>query len=137
MLLAILIFILCKYVFNFGQSKETALSNAIRRTSYDLDYIDKEANIIALGANVITRGHKVIIEIPTRGLWQFATNSQVAQCLMDRVNSKEFKRFLDLNYKGVVFSKPTFEQNKIVIIGSKSNFSHRFGSLDPRSEWHR
>lgn len=133
----LLFFFISKYVFNFGQSKESALSNALRRTSYNLDFIDKEANAIALGANVISRQNKVIIEIPTRGLWQFATNAQVAARLMDRVNSKEFKRFLDLNYRGVVFSAPVFEQNKIVVVGTKSNISHRFGSFDPRSEWHK
>lgn len=133
----LLVFVLCKYVFKVGQSNESALSKAIRRTSYNLDYIDKQANAIALGANVITHGKKVILEIPTRGLWQLSTNPQVAQCLMERVNSAEFKRFLDLNYSGVVFSKPKFEQNKIVIIGMKSDMSHRFGSFDPRSEWHR
>lgn len=34
----LVVFILCKYVFNIGQSKESALSKAIRRTSYDLDH---------------------------------------------------------------------------------------------------
>lgn len=133
----LLVFILCKYVFKVGQNNESALSKAIRRTSYNLDYIDKQANAIALGANVITHGNKIILEIPTRGLWQFSTNPQIAQCLMERVNSEEFKRFLDLNYKGVVFSKPKFEQNKIVIIGMKLDLSQRFGSFDPRSEWPR
>ena len=133
----LVVFVLCKYVFNVGQSKESALSKAIRRTSYDLDYIDKQANAIALGANVIKHGNKIILEIPTRGLWQLSTNPQVAQCLMQRVNSKEFKRFLDLNYSDVAFSTPRYEQNKIVIIGTKSEFNHRFGSFDPRSEWHK
>ncbi|WP_249905715.1 hypothetical protein [Lactobacillus amylovorus] len=133
----LVVFILCKYVFNVGQSKESALSKAIRRTSYDLDYIDKQANAIALGANVIAHGSKITLEIPTRGLWQLSTNPQVAQCLMERVNSKEFKRFLDLNYSDVAFSKPRFEQNKIVIVGTKSDINHRFGSFDPRSGWNR
>lgn len=133
----LVVFILCKYVFNIGQSKESALSKAIRRTSYDLDYIDKQANAIALGANVIAHGSKITLEIPTRGLWQLSTNPQVAQCLMERVNSKEFKRFLDLNYSDIAFSKPKFEQNKIVIAGTKLNNNHRFGSFDPRSEWHK
>ena len=133
----LVVFILCKYVFNISQSKESALSKAIRRTSYDLDYIDKQANAIALGANVIAHGSKITLEIPTRGLWQLSTNPQVAQCLMERVNSKEFKRFLDLNYSDIAFSKPKFEQNKIVIVGTKLNNNHRFGSFDPRSEWHK
>lgn len=137
LVIILVVFVLSKYVFNAGQSKESALSKALRRTSYDLDYIDKQANAIALGANVITHGNEIILEIPTRGLWQLSTNPQVAQCLLERVNSGEFKRFLDLNYSDVAFSKPKFEQNKIVIVGTKSGINHRFGSFDPRSEWHK
>ena len=139
----LVVFILCKYVFNIGQSKESALSKAIRRTSYDLDYIDKQANAIALGANVIAHGSKITLEIPTRGLWQLSTNPQVAQCLMERVNSKVVEQIirptglLDPLIEVRPTTKPKFEQNKIVIVGTKLNNNHRFGSFDPRSEWHK
>lgn len=104
--IAVLGFCTYKYISDNTQNIDKALSKALRRTSYNLDYIDKQANVIALGANVSVQNNKVTIEIPTRGIWQISTNPQVAQCLMDRVESKEFKRFLDLNYNNVTFSKP-------------------------------
>ena len=105
-------------------SKE--LRKALRYSDYNLSYIDKVANAIALGAKVVVTDTKTQIVVPTKGFWQLSTNAQVRACLKHRMDNDQFRNFMLINFdKNLIFSNLEINQNNLVKTGMKPLYRSR------------
>ena len=94
------------------------LRKALRYSDYNLSYIDKVANVIALGAKVVVTDTKTQIVVPTKGFWQLSTNAQVRACLKHRMDNDQFRNFMLINFdKNLIFSNLEINQNNLVKTG--------------------
>lgn len=102
------------------------LRKALRYSDYNLSYIDKVANVIALGAKVVVTDTKTQIVVPTKGFWQLSTNAQVRACLKHRMDNDQFRNFMLINFdKNLIFSNLEINQNNLVKTGMKPLYRSR------------
>lgn len=125
----IMVYLITKAVLWYSDAEPTTsreLRKALRYSDYNLSYIDKLANVIALGAKVVVSDNKTQIVVPTKGFWQLSTNAQVRACLKRRMENDQFNNFMTINFdKRVIFSNLEINRNNLVKTGMKPLYRSR------------
>lgn len=124
-----MVYLITKAVLWYSDAEPTTsreLRKALRYSDYNLSYIDKLANVIALGAKVVVSDNKTQIVVPTKGFWQLSTNAQVRACLKRRMENDQFNNFMTINFdKRVIFSNLEINRNNLVKTGMKPLYRSR------------